>query len=72
MWSYESRAGKMRIMYNGGSYSLEIDNTVYGFYSSPELAADDVASFVTGCYEWDSLALNVTDFPSDLSEWDQP
>ena len=69
MWTYKSPVGIMRISRSGQKYYLEINGEYYGSYSSPKNAADDVASFVTGCYEWDSLAEVNSDYPADLSEW---
>lgn len=69
MWVYRSPVGLMRIYRNNsGKYSLQIENTVYGFYSSAVAAADDVFTFSTGCDEWDLLCGSV-DPPTDLSEW---
>ena len=71
MWCYHSEICVMRIFLNGKDYSLEIGDTVYGTYSNPVLAADDVASFVTGCYEWDSIETHINNYPKDLSEWER-
>lgn len=70
MWTYRSPIGLMRIFCNGRNYSLEIGGIVYAFFASPEQAADDVASFATDCYEWDSLCEYIIDYPADLSEWE--
>ena len=71
MWYYRSRVGLMRIIPYKGKYALEIDDEVCGYYQTPDAAADDVASFSTNCYEWDSLASRIKNYPVDLSEWDQ-
>jgi len=71
MWFYKSPAGNMRIFRNSsGKYSLQIRDTVYGTYSSADAAADDVYTFSTGCYEWDSLFYSVYP-PSGLPEWEE-
>lgn len=71
MWIYKSRIGPMRIYRKDDGYALEIASNVYGFYASPEAAADDVASFVTGCYDWDKLDCRISNYPVDLSCWTQ-
>jgi hypothetical protein len=53
-----------------GRYSLKICGTVYGFYSSAVAAADDVYTFSTGCYEWDSLFKSANP-PTDIYEWEK-
>lgn len=69
MWIYKSPIGLMQIYLNSsGRYSLQIRDTVYGFYSSPAAAADDVCTFTTGCNDWDFLFLSANP-PIDLSEW---
>lgn len=71
MWYYESPIGLMKICKNqAGRYSLQISETVYGFYESPFAAADDVYVFVTGCYEWDSLEGTVEP-PTGIYEWNR-
>ena len=71
MWVYNSPIGLMRISQNKtGRCDLRIEDTVYGSYLSAVAAADDVQSFVTGCYEWDMLDGTLYP-PSDLSEWEQ-
>lgn len=78
MWTYNSPIGLMRIWLDNrmGKWALEISGTVYGHFRTPEDAASDVYSFVTGCFEWDSIELKVienpnllVDLPSDLSGW---
>lgn len=71
MWYHQSKVGLIRIFFNGKNYTLEIDDNVYGYYSRADLAADDVAMFTTGCYEWDSLEGHIHNFPGDLSEWER-
>ena len=69
MWYYESPIGLMKIYQNrDGRYSLQIQETVYGFYESPTAAADDVYCFATGCDEWDLLCGTI-DPPTDIYEW---
>ena len=71
MWVYRSPIGPMCIYPNSSArYCLKIRDTVYGFYSSPVAAADDVYTFTTGCNEWDFLFLSANP-PTDLSEWQQ-
>ena len=71
MWCYKSKVGLMRIYPSGSRYLLEINDVVYGSYQNPIAAADDVASFATGCYEWDSLETVINNYPADISEWDR-
>lgn len=69
MWTYKSPVGLMTIDRElSGKYGLWIGGTLYGSYLSAVAAADDVQSFVTGCYEWDVLDGALFP-PSDLSEW---
>jgi len=53
-------------------YALNICGTVYGHYPSAEAAADDVFTFSTGCFEWDSLCDDIDlscSIPDNISEW---
>ncbi|MBS6063653.1 MAG: hypothetical protein KH972_07280 [Peptostreptococcaceae bacterium] len=69
MWCYKSPIGLMRIYLNqGGQYSLEINNIVYGEYNSAVAAADDVFIFSTGCSNWDLLVGRVNP-PTDIYAW---
>lgn len=70
MWYYKSPVGLMKIYKNSnGKFSLQINETVYGFYNSAVAAADDVYMFVTGCYQWDCLD-GTLDPPTDIYEWE--
>lgn len=70
MWIYNSPIGLMMIRPKEGRYLLWIKNELCGSYSSPAKAADDVASFTTGCFEWDHLAYRISNYPADITEWD--
>ncbi len=50
-------------------YALKINDIVYGHYSSPIAAADDVYTHTTGCDEWDLLDGTFMDAPTDIYEW---
>jgi len=50
-------------------YKLKISNIFSEYYERADVAADDVFTHCTGCYEWDELDCMV-DTPIDLSEWD--
>jgi hypothetical protein len=69
MWVYDYQDLHFRIFPKGSRFVLEISGVNYGSYASPQKAADDVACFATQCPEWDELDGQVTDYPSDLSEW---
>ena len=69
MWTYKSHGLSMEIHEKDHRFVLEISDEIYGSYSSPGLAADDVAVFSTGCYDWDKYDGKITDYPLDLSEW---
>ena len=71
MWTYESHGLFMEIYEKDHRFVLRISDAIYGSYSSPEQAADDVAVFSTGCYDWDQYDGKITDYPSDLSEWNR-
>ena len=71
MWVYHSPIGPLYIKKSDGSFGILYDEIFYGGYNSPYAAADDVYTFSTGCYEWDSLFDKVPDCPTDLSEWER-
>lgn len=69
MWIYDSPIGSLCIkQISNNRYAFMLSETTYGFYATPNKAADDVASFCTGCFEWDTLCGTI-DYPEDLSEW---
>lgn len=71
MWSYNSPIGAMIIKPDGrGRFNLWINGERYGNYHSPRGAADDVASFSTGCHEWDKLFNSFFAYPSGLDDWE--
>jgi hypothetical protein len=53
----------------GGRVTLGIDDTAPGNFATPNLAAGDVCSHVTGYLLWDRLTTN--DTPDDISGWTQ-
>lgn len=70
MYYYDSPIGKMYIRQeSNGKYSLNICDTLYGYYPNAISAADDVYVHVTGCYAWDSLDCTIDDVPTDITEW---
>lgn len=71
MWTYKHSGLLMKIFQKDSRYVLEISGIIFGSYSTPAKAADDVACFCTDCSEWDDLEGIITDYPSDLSEWNQ-
>lgn len=71
MWVYHSPIGPIYIKHFDDGFGIIIDDIVYGGYSSAVAAADDVFTFSTGCYEWDSLCGDEPDCPNDLSEWER-
>ena len=68
MWIYQTSKGIIRIFFNGQNYSLFVFDDVYGFYPSPIAAADDVYTFTTGNYNWDSLE-GIIEPPESIDEW---
>jgi hypothetical protein len=69
MWIYRSKIGTFKIIPNRkGRFDLWFDEDVLGSYHSPQMAADDVYTQSTGCFEWDSLDPVME--PADLSEWE--
>lgn len=71
MWLFKSKIGLMKIYVDtNNKFALNIDNTVYGYYSSAVAAADDVYTHTTGCNEWDSLDGLIPDSPADIYEWE--
>jgi hypothetical protein len=66
-WAYRTPVGMFWIKpRDDGRYVLGIGDDALGSYHSPMAAADDVASHVTGYYEWDCRG---DMHPVDLSEW---
>lgn len=70
MWYFDSPIGEIEICAerNSNKFNLIIHGDSVGQYNSAIAAADDVALFVTGYDEWDSLA-GQFDAPSDIYEW---
>ena len=68
MWSCRKAGFGMQIVKHGSKYRLYINNEFCAEYYSAEAAADDVACFVTGLYEWDCLEGKINP-PDDLSGW---
>lgn len=73
MFVYNSPIGIMKIGIdkNVGKYVLAIGNTIYGHYPNALLAADDVYTHSTGCYDWDKLDGTISDVPTDIYEWEE-
>ena len=69
-WVYNSPIGPIYIRNTTTGFQLIYDNECYGNYSSAVAAADDVFTFSTGCYEWDSLSESVIP-PTDICEWEK-
>ena len=70
MYMYNSPIGRLVIKrLPDGKYGLFYADELWGRWSSPQAAADDVYTHTTGCYDWDKLDCQVEDVPSDLSEW---
>ena len=57
--------------YNESKWSLGINNTVHGLYSTPIAAADDVFCQTTGYYEWDSFDTIKIITPTDVYQWEK-
>lgn len=73
MWKYESPIGNMYILIHPGTsrYTVKFNNQYFGSYSTPQKAAGDVACFCIGYDDWDSLDGSISDYPSDLSDWER-
>ena len=44
---------------------------MYGFWRSPQAAADDVYTHATGCSNWDLHDCQIDNAPVDLTEWEK-
>lgn len=72
LYIYKSSIGLIAIKFdkNVNKLALWINDDCYGFYTSKAAAADDVAQFETGCYDWDCLYGTAT-YPRDIREWEK-
>ena len=72
---YKSPVGVFYIHYNPSmeKWDLGMDDNIFGYYLTTIAAADDVYCQSTGCYEWDSLDINIiTDkVPTDIYKWER-
>jgi len=69
MWKYDSQIGALYIKrLPDNRYGFIFNNVVWESSHSPEAEADNIRSFTTGCYEWDSME-GLIDYPNDISEW---
>lgn len=72
MWVYHSPIGDLVVkLWTNGRYALLHNGECYGFWATPQAAADEVYTHTTGCSEWDALDCQVDDVPTDLSEWEK-
>ncbi len=73
---WKSPVGKFFIRYNFASEKWDfgtVDDWIWGSYSSPIAAANDVYCQVTGCFELDridAIKMNL-DIPTDIFEWEK-
>ena len=69
-WRYKSAIGYLYIVpLKDGRFGFVYDDVVWESSDTPQIEADNVACFCTGCFMWDILDCKV-DYPSDLSEWE--
>ena len=72
MWVYHSPIGPFVIKrLQNGKYGLLYADEIWGQWSPPQAAADDVYTHTTGCYDWDKLDCQIEDVPTDLLEWER-
>ena len=72
MWIHDNPTGLLKIRSDGQDrYLLEIDGVSCGSFETPEEAAEKVACFQTGYYDWDSLRFTGCYFPETLDDWDE-
>lgn len=71
MWTYESPIGTFTIKYipETNLYGTILNGILYETCDTPYASADNIFCHCIGCYEWDSLEGQITNVPSDLSEW---
>jgi hypothetical protein len=69
MWRYQTPVGTFWIRPRGRVFVLGIGDEDLGSYHSPQAAADDVFTRVTGYDPWDSSDVLDGEEPTDLSEW---
>jgi len=70
-YNYKSPKGVFIIQFdnNVSKWALALNGVVYGHYTSPVAAADDVYCQATGAYEWDSLNVMNLSITTDIYEW---
>jgi hypothetical protein len=67
-WRLQTRVGVFWIRANrDGRVTLGIGDEALGNFATPNLAAGDVHSHMTGYYPWDRLT--TYDTPDDISDW---
>lgn len=72
MWIYHSPVGDLVIkQLPNGKYALLHNGEMYGFWRSPQAAAEDVYTHATGCSNWDLLDCQIDNAPVDLTEWEK-
>lgn len=71
-WHYETSVGSFKILPSRhgvpGGWDLWFDTETVGFYSSPESAADSVATHTSGAHDWDLQDPDPED-PTGLDAW---
>ncbi len=71
---YNSPIGLFFIKYNrnNNKWILGKGSDIYGQYSSPIAAADDIYCQSIGCYEWDSFEIDLIleEIPTDIYCWE--
>jgi len=75
IYYYKSPIGLFFIRFNLSmeKWELGMKDEVLGYYQDTIAAADDVYCQATGCYEWDSLDINIVNdkAPTDIYEWER-
>jgi hypothetical protein len=72
-FNYKSPIGVFIIQFdtNVSKWALILDDIIYGHYTSPIAAADDVYCKATGSCEWDSINISNLSIPTDIYEWEK-